>query len=111
MNTATASHRIQALSALSLALLISGTSHGSNRSELASGERLPGGHESAILASQDCPGPKGHMLSFKLGASQSTPSCIGNDNPKAVSPAPIRLAKPLLGSPYNRTGESIRYSF
>jgi hypothetical protein len=107
MNTATASHRIQALSALSLALLI-GTSHAAHRSDSAGTERSSTERENSRLSSESCPGASSHTLTFQLAAPQTAPSCLGRDKANA---APIRLARPMLGGPYLRSAENIRYSF
>lgn len=107
MNTATTSHRIQALSALSLALLI-GTSHAAHRSELAGHMQSSNEREDRMLASQDCPGASSYTLAFELATPRGAPSCTENTN---ANSAPIRLARPMLGSPYIRPAESVRYSF
>ena len=107
MNTTTATQRIQTLSALSLALLISGTTNASHKAGSAYDEHLHE-YERAAQGTSHCAAGKNI---YNLGSRQSVSPCIGVNHTETRSPAPIRLAKPLSGSPYIRSGESIRYSF
>ncbi len=108
MNTTTATQRFQTLSALSLALLISGTTNASHKSGSAYDEQHLHEYESAAQGTSHCTAGKNI---YNLGSRQSVSPCIGVNHAETQSPAPIRLAKPLSGSQYIRSGESIRYSF
>ncbi|MCQ4322490.1 hypothetical protein [Stutzerimonas stutzeri] len=108
MNTTTAAQRIQTLSALSLALLISGTTNASYKSASAYDEQHLHEYESTAQAWSHCATGKNI---HNLGSRQSISPCIGVNHAETRSPVPIRLAKPLSGSRYIRSGESIRYSF
>ena len=108
MNTTTATQRIQTLSALSLALLISGTTNASHKAGSAYDEQHLHEYESAAQGTSGCAAGKNI---YDLGSRQSVSPCIVVNHADTPSPAPIRLAKPLSGSQYIRSGESIRYSF
>lgn len=108
MNTTIATQRLQTLSALSLALLISGTTNAGYQSASAYDEQHLHEYERSALASSHCAAGKNI---YNLGSRQSISRCIGVNHAETGSPAPIRLAKPLSGSQYIRSGESIRYSF
>lgn len=111
MNTATATHRTQAFSALSLALLISGTSYAGHKSDAVSDHLYPHGYKDVSQHTANCAsGGESAAIIFSLGA-QPTGHCAKPNGIGAAAPAPIRLAKPLSGTPYMRTGESTRYSF
>lgn len=106
MNTTTATHRMQTISALSLALLIGGTASAHHRADTTSEERhLHGYEDSAQACAND-----GRPAVFNLGTAPMAPQCVGISGSNKTFPAPIRLAKPLSDSPY-RSDESIRYSF
>jgi hypothetical protein len=112
MNTLTATHRIPAFSALSLALLISGTTEASHRSDPANRALHLHEYESAVRDTPICAsGQTDGKTIFHLGARQSASSCTGATRFETPSAAPIRLAKPLSRSQDIRYGESIRYSF
>ena len=112
MNTATATHRIQTLSALSIALLISGTTNASHKADAATDQQFPIRYQDAPLRASSCSGyGESRTIILNLGASRIASPCAGASSTDANAPAPIRLAKPLSGSPYMRSEDSIRYSF
>ncbi len=108
MNTTTAAQCFQTIWALSLALLIGGTASAHHRSDLPSEDGLL--HESghSVQSKTGCAKSRGATL-FNLGMHQNAPQCTGSSS-SGITPAPIRLAKPLAGNPY-RSNETIRYSF
>lgn len=108
MNTTTAAHCFQTISALSLALLIGGTASANHRSDLPSEDVHL--HESgrSVQSKTGCAKSRGATL-LNLGMNPNAPQCAGSSNADRT-PAPIRLAKPLAGNPY-RSNETIRYSF
>lgn len=111
MNTTTAAQRIQTISALSLALLISGTTSASHKSD-TTGEFHLHEYDSAVRGSPHCTsGHAGGKSMPDLGSRQSARTCLGADRFEMSPPATIRLAKPLSGSQYIRSGDSIRYTF
>ena len=111
MNTATATHRFQTISALSIALLISGTTSASHRSDSSNTPPHSYGYEDVDVGKgiQSCKNSVGAVVS-NLGTRQVRPPC-GGPSSTTDAPSPIRLAKPLSGRPYLRSIESIRYSF
>lgn len=100
MNTATATQRLQAICVLSLALLASLTSDGAH--DHTGGDRP----EHLIRASPGCADSHG-----SLGNDIDHLSCNNSGDFESLTPPPIRLVKPLSGSPYIRSGDNIRYSF
>lgn len=112
MNTATATHLTRAFSALSLALLISGTSYAGHKSDALSDYLYPPGDKDAPQRRADCArGGESAAIIFSLGGQPTGQACTNLNGIDAAAPAPIRLAKPLSGTPYMRSGHSIRYSF
>lgn len=109
MNTAT--YRLQTISALSFALLISGTTSASHRSDSSSAQLHSHGYEDVDIAQVKprCMSAVGAIVTH-LGNRQVVASCRATGHAVEGS-TPIRLAKPLSGSPYPRSSESIRYSF
>ena len=100
MNTATATQRLQAICLLSLALLVSLTSDGAHEH---TGDNRS---EHLIRASPGC--ADSHE---PLGNDIDHLSCDTPSEFKALTPPPMRLAEPLSGSQYLRSGDNIRYSF
>lgn len=109
MNTTTAAHCFQTISALSLALLIGGTASANHTSESSSEDGHLHGYGHAVQGETGCANGRRPTL-FNLGVHPNAPQCAGASSSDTKAPAPIRLAKPLSGSPY-RSDETIRYSF
>ncbi len=109
MNTATATHLIQTISALSIALLCSGTTSASHRHDAAKAEPYPHGYEDVAKGTAGC--RSGDKATVSYIGTQPVISRCHEMTRSADASSPIRLAKPLSGSPYLRSGESIRYSF
>ncbi|WP_019340687.1 hypothetical protein [Stutzerimonas stutzeri] len=109
MNTTTAAHCFQTISALSLALLIGGTAGAHQRLISSSEDGHLHEYDHAVQSKTGCANGWRATL-FNLGAHSHGPQCAGASSADTSVPAPIRLAKPLSGNPY-RSGESIRYSF
>ncbi len=110
MNTATVSHRIPTLTALSIALLISGTTHASHRAD-SSQTLHPQDVENATSNRADCGTGISGPIADTPNSRSAVPACADDGRAGTATPAPIRLAKPLLGNPYRRSGEGIRYTF
>lgn len=106
----TSTQRIRTFSALSLALLISGTSYASHKSELATESAYPHGYEKAPRLTSNCVGGPSAVIS-NLGSQPAASGCAGSNLADATAPVPIRLAKPLSSNPYMRSSDNIRYSF
>ncbi len=107
MNMTTATHRLQAISALSLALLISGTASANHKSDSPGGERHRHEYGNSVQSTPSCRGGRQPTL-LNIGTHQNAQRCAVHS--EATAPAPIRLAKPLSGSPY-RSDDNVRYSF
>ncbi|NKQ12773.1 hypothetical protein [Pseudomonas sp. SST3] len=113
MNTATATHRIQTSCVLSLALLISGTTNAAHGPEHVGAELYRHGHESFAPDGPSCVGRQGpRVIIFDQDLRQTAPSCnTATRGSVTITPPPIRLARPLSGSQYIPSSDSIRYSF
>ena len=112
MNTATATQCIQTTFALSIALLISGTTVASSKSPQTVAEVYRQGYESLAENAPNCAGSlRSRALIVDHGLRQAAPSCSDASESINVTPPPVRLARPLSDSQYIRSGESIRYSF
>jgi hypothetical protein len=112
MNTATATHRIQTSCVLSLALLISGTANAAHGPEHVGAELYRHGHESFAPDKPSCVGRQGpRVIIFDQGIRQTAPSCNTATRGSVTITPPIRLARPLSGSQYIPSSDSIRYSF
>lgn len=100
MNTATAPQRLQSICVLSLVLLASLTSDGTQQH--TSGDRS----EQLVRASPACTDghePQRHAINHL--------SCNTPDDFEPLTSPPIRLVKPLSGSQYLRSEDNTRYSF
>ncbi|WP_417776786.1 hypothetical protein [Stutzerimonas xanthomarina] len=109
MNTTTALHCFQTISALSLALLIGGTAGAHQRSITSSEDGHLHEYDHAEQSKTGCANG-GRTTLFNLGVHPHALHCAGASSFDTTAPAPIRLAKPLSGNRY-RSDEPIRYSF
>lgn len=110
MNTATATHHIHTTCALSIALLISGTANLSHGTEQASGSAYRQRYESFAKDSPNCAISGSRVIFFESSSRQAEGTCTISDA-LTTPPPQVRLARPLSGSRYIRSGENIRYSF
>ncbi|GAB6387083.1 hypothetical protein [Stutzerimonas marianensis] len=112
MNVTISTQRIHASCALSIALLISGTTVASHRVDLPPGEAYRNGYEEMTSLRDDCTGRAGaRIITFDHGTRQATPACSSSSQSAPPSTPPVRLAQPLSGRQSLRSGEPIRYSF
>jgi hypothetical protein len=110
MNTATATQRIQATCVLSLTLLVSGTTSAAHMHDHSDNELYR--YESFATDTPDC--VRSHaprVIIFGQGFRQTAHTCNPGAGSATVASPPARLARPLSGNPYIRSGDSIRYSF
>jgi len=103
---------MQTTCALSLALLISGTTGAAHMTEHTGGELYRQEYESFPRDTSSCASSHGaRVIIFDHGFRRTAPSCSASSGSVTITPPPIRLARPLSGDPYIRSGDSIRYSF
>ena len=110
MNTATATQRIQATCILTFTLLVSGTTNAAQMPEHPDSELYR--YESFAPDTPSC--ARSHaprVIIFGQGFRQTAQTCNPGAGSATVTSPPARLARPLSGSPYIRSGDSIRYSF
>lgn len=110
MNTATATQCIQTTCALSIALLISGTASASQGSQQSGDEMYRQGYESFAAETPSCASSQDPRVIIFGGARQLATPC-SDANTSMTIKSPVRLARPLSGRQYIRSGDSIRYSF
>lgn len=103
MNRAITAQRFHTTGLLSLALLISLTSDGGHLPEHPDGTSP----EALIRALPNCAQT---LEPQDLVVDETVVRCDSSEL-EATLPRPIRLARPLSGSPYPRPGDSTRYSF
>lgn len=109
MNTATATQRIQTTCALSLALLVSGTTTAAHMFDHADSELYR--HEHPAPETPSCGHSHGpQVITFGHGFRQTSQPCDAANTSVTIMP-PVRLARPLSGSQYMRSSDGIRYSF
>ncbi|MCQ4313476.1 hypothetical protein NAV33_16500 [Pseudomonas stutzeri] len=108
MNTAATTQRIQTTCALSIALLISGTTSANQGFEQPGSEVYRQGYESFAVDTPSCDSSQDPRIIIFGGARQTATPC--SDANTTITP-PVRLARPLSGRQYIRSGDSIRYSF
>lgn len=109
MNMNSALYRTRTFSALSIALFIIGTANAHHKSEPARDNGHVQSHGQALESQPTCTTGRSAAV-FNLGVQQSARKCSGQASSDSMTPAPIRLAKPLSGTPY-RSEETVRYSF
>ncbi|WP_217474546.1 hypothetical protein [Stutzerimonas stutzeri] len=111
MNTATATQRIQTSCVLSFALLISGTTGAVHLAEHDANGFSRQGHASFTDDTSSCTASQGpRVIIFDQGARANAGPCQRTES-TAVTVPTVRLAKPLSGDPYLRSGDTTRYSF
>lgn len=111
MNTATATQRIQTSCVLSFALLISGTTGAVHLAEHSADGFSQQGHATFSDDASSCTASQGpRVIIFDQGP-RSNPGPCQRTGAAAVTVPTVRLAKPLSGDPYLRSGDTTRYSF
>lgn len=109
MNAATATQRIQATCALSIALLASGMTAVSHRAEPPIGSLHHDGYERLARGALGCVNSHRPQAVFAQDAHQTVATCNGTSGSTASSS--VRLTKPLSGAGHIYADENIRYSF
>jgi hypothetical protein len=110
MNTAVTTQHFQTTCALSIALLISGTTSANQGSEQPGGEVYRQGYESFAVDIPSCANNRDPRIIIFDSIRQAATPCGDASKSMTITP-PVRLARPLSGRQYIRSGDSIRYSF
>ena len=109
MNTATPC--IRTTRALSIALVVCATTVATQLSGQSRELSYPQGYDSHARDTLGCAGMKPQPMTLEQGTRQFVPMCNDSARSAAISPSPVRLARPLTDGLYIRSGDSIRYSF
>lgn len=111
MNTPAPTQRIQTTYALGIALLISGATSASQRTDSNDGPIHRQGYETYSKETAGCATlQQPRVVIFDNVVRQSSPACTEVDNSASMPPA-VRLARPLSGRSHSLASENIRYSF
>lgn len=109
MNAATATQRIQATCALSIALLASGVTVATHKTESLIGSLHHDGYERLAGGTLGCVSNHRPQAVFAQDARRTAITC--NDTSGSTASPSVRLTKPLSGAGHIYAGENIRYSF